>query len=173
MANSLRELINWMGDIQQYLVVSRRRRSLRQPNKGYDYTNDHDTVRRVVSRLHPRRMQLKAVNLVQATPTTKTFTFERIDGPLPPFRAGQYLNVFVNVDGVQTSRPYSIASAPGSNLIELTIRNKPGGFVAPYLLNELQVGDELLHASFVKAGTTDSEFAASVNDLSVGNHDFA
>jgi ferredoxin-NADP reductase len=132
-----------MGDVQQYLGVSRRRKTMRQPGKGYDYTNDQNTVQRVVSRLHPRRMQLSAVEVVQATPTTKTFIFERTDGPLPPFRAGQYINVFVDVDGVLTSRPYSIASAPGGNFIELTVRNKPGGFVAPYLINEIQVGDEL------------------------------
>jgi ferredoxin-NADP reductase len=141
--DSIRELINWLGDVQQYLAVSRRRKTMRQPGKGYDYTNDRDTVKRVVSRLHPKQMQLRAVEVKQATPTTKTFFLERMDGPLPPFRAGQYINVFVDVDGVLTSRPYSIASPPGNNLIELTVRDKPGGFVAPYLLDEIQVGDEL------------------------------
>ena len=36
---------------------------------------------------------------------------ERTDGPLPPFRPGQYVNLFVDVDGVVTSRPYSISSS--------------------------------------------------------------
>jgi ferredoxin-NADP reductase len=143
MATSLRELINWMGDVQQYLRVSRRRKSMRQSGRGYDYTKDRSTVKRVVSRLHPQRMQLRATQVIQATPTTKTFTFERIDGPIPAYRPGQYINVFVDVDGVQTSRPYSIASAPSSNHLELTVRNKSSGFVAPFLLHEIQVGDEL------------------------------
>lgn len=116
---------------------------MRQPGSGYDYTKDLGTVQRVVSRLHPKRMKLRAVEVVQATPTAKTFTFERIDELLPPFRPGQYINAFVDVDGVQTSRPYSIASAPGSNYLELTVRDKPGGFVAPFLLDEIQAGDEL------------------------------
>jgi ferredoxin-NADP reductase len=73
------------------------------------------------------------------------------------------VNVFADVDGVVTSRPYSIASAPllsssasgaeqssqptgggeGDQELELTVRDKTGGFFAPYLLNEVQVGDVL------------------------------
>ena len=34
------------------------------------------------------------------------------DGWLPPFQAGQYVNLFVDVGGIRTSRPYSIASTP-------------------------------------------------------------
>jgi ferredoxin-NADP reductase len=49
----------------------------------------------------------------------------------------------VDVDGVLTSRPYSIASPPGDETLELIVRDKPGGFVAPYLLSEVRVGDEL------------------------------
>ena len=137
------EILYWLQDLSQYLRVSRERKVLRQPGRGFDYTQDRDTVRRVVSRIHPRRMRLRVVEAVQQTPTSKTFRFERIDGPLPPFRPGQYVNLFVDVDGVLTSRPYSIASPPGSPYLELTVRDKPGGFVAPYLLNELKVGDEV------------------------------
>ncbi len=137
------EFVYWLQDVREYLRVSRQRKTLRQPGQGIDYTADQDTVQRVVSRLHPRRMQLRVVEIIQETPTTKTFRLERVDGPLPPFRAGQYVNVFVDVDGVLTSRPYSISSPPGADFLELTVRDKPGGFVAPYLLNQLRVGDEL------------------------------
>jgi ferredoxin-NADP reductase len=150
MAASAREIIYWLQDVREHLRVSRRRKELRQPGQGFDYTQDKDTVQRVVSRFHPRRMRLHVTEIIQETPTTKTFRFERTDGPLPPFRPGQYINVFVDVDGVLTSRPYSIASPPqaggtkgGHDTLELTVRDKPGGFVAPYLLNEVQVGDEL------------------------------
>jgi ferredoxin-NADP reductase len=137
------EMIDWMRDIGQYWRVSRERKTLRRPGEGVDYTQDKDTVQRVVARLHPDRMRLRVTDIVQETPTTKTFRLERIDGPLPPWRPGQYVNVFVDVDGVLTSRPYSISSAPGQDTLDLTVRDKPGGFVAPYLLNQLQVGAEL------------------------------
>jgi ferredoxin-NADP reductase len=137
------ELIHWLQDIREYTRVSGRRKALRQPGQGVDYTADRDTVQRIVARLHPERMRLRVTGVVQETPTTKTFRFERVDGPLPPWRPGQYVNVFVDVDGVLTSRPYSISSPPGGGTLALTVRNKPAGFVAPYLLNEVQVGDEL------------------------------
>jgi ferredoxin-NADP reductase len=144
------EFINWLQDISEHLRVSRRRDALRQPGKGVDYTGDEykDVVQRVTSRLHPKRMKLRVTEILQETPTTKTLCCQRTDGPLPPFRPGQYVNLFVDVDGVLTSRPYSISSPPRAGgteggLLELTVRDKPGGFVAPYLLHEVQVGDEL------------------------------
>jgi ferredoxin-NADP reductase len=150
MATSAKEVLYWLRDVREHLRVSRQRRVLRQPGQGVDYTTDRDTVQRIVVRLHPRRMRLRVADILQETPTTKTFRFERLDGPLPPWRPGQYVNVFVDVDGVLTSRPYSISSPPSVREIEespstldLTVRDKPNGFVAPYLLNEIQIGDEL------------------------------
>jgi ferredoxin-NADP reductase len=131
------EILNWMQDVREHLRVSQRRKALRQAGQGFDHTADRDTVQRVVSRLHPKLMRLRVTEVIQATPSAKTFRLERIDGPLPPFRPGQYINVFVDVDGVLTSRPY------GGDVLELTVRDKPGGFVAPYLLNQVRVGDEL------------------------------
>lgn len=137
------EILHWLQDIREHLRVSQRRNALRQPGQGIDYTAEKDTVQRIVSRLHPKRMRLRVMEIIEETPTTKTFRLERTDGPLPPFRPGQYVNLFVDVDGVLTSRPYSISSLPGADFLDLTVRDKPGGFVAPYLLNEVQVGDEL------------------------------
>lgn len=137
------EMLYWFQDMAEHLRVSRRRRMLRQPGQGTDYTGDWDTVQHFVSRLHPKRMRLRVTEIVQETPTTNTLRFERVDGPLPPFRPGQYVNLFVDVDGVLTSRPYTISSAPGAELLELTVRHKPGGFVSHYLLHEVRVGDEL------------------------------
>ena len=142
------EVLYWLQDVREHLRVSRRRKAMRQPGQGFDHAASRDVVQQVVSRLHPKRMRLRVREVIQETPTTKTFRLERIDGPLPPFRAGQYINVFVDVDGVQTSRPYSISSAPPGpegegRTLDLTVRDKPGGFVAPYLLNEVQAGDEL------------------------------
>jgi len=143
------EIINWLQDVREHLRVSQRRNALRRPGQGFDHTEDRDTVQRIVSRIHPRRMRLRVIEILRETPTTKTFRLERTDGELPPFRPGQYISVFVDVDGVLTSRPYSIASPPllpaekERAVLELTVRDRPGGFVAPYLLHEVQVGDEI------------------------------
>lgn len=137
------EIINFLSDASQYLRVSNQRKKLRQPGQGYDYVAEIKSGREMVNSLHPKRMQLRLLEIIQETPTTKTFRFERTDAPLPPFRPGQYINLFLNVDGVLTSRPYSISSPPETDTLDLTVKEKPGGFVSPYLLNELQVGDEL------------------------------
>jgi len=139
------EKISWLQDVAEYRRVAKNRKALREPGQGTDYTDEkfREVVRRVVSTLHPRPMNLRVVEILPQTATTKTFCFERADGPLPPFRAGQYVNVMVNVEGVRTSRPYSISSAPMAERLELTVRDKPAGFVAPYLFNELKVGDVL------------------------------
>jgi ferredoxin-NADP reductase len=139
------EQINWLQDVREYRRVAKNRKALREPGQGTDYTDERfrEVVRRVVSRIHPRRMNLRVAEIILQTATTKTFCFERVDGPLPPFRAGQYVNVMVAIEGVRTSRPYTISSAPMAKRLELTVRDKPGGFVAPYLFNELKVGDVL------------------------------
>jgi ferredoxin-NADP reductase len=140
------EILHWIQDLSQYVRVVRQRNALRQPGQGFDYAAANYTTRQIVERLHPARMKLRVTEIVQETPSTKTLRFERTDGPLPPFRPGQYVNLFVDVDGVLTSRPYSISSAPGAAeaeaTLDLTVRDKPGGFVAPFLLNEVEVGDE-------------------------------
>jgi glycine betaine catabolism B len=137
------ELLNWLQDVREHVRVAQQRKALRRPGRGVDYTGDRYTVASLVARLHPKRMRLRVIDVVQETPSTKTFRLQRLDGPLPPWRPGQYVNVFVDVDGVLTSRPYSIASPPGADTLELTVRDKPGGFVAPFLLNQVRVGDEL------------------------------
>ena len=139
------EKINWLLDVSEYRRVAKNRKALREPGQGTDYTHERfrDVVQRVVSRIHPKRMKLRVEEILAQTATAKTFCLERVEGPLPPFRAGQYVNVIVKVEGVRTSRPYSISSAPLAGRLELTVRDKPGGFVAPYLFNELKVGEVL------------------------------
>jgi ferredoxin-NADP reductase len=88
-------------------------------------------------------MRLLVSEVIDETPSSKTFRLKRLDGEIPPFRAGQYINLFVDVDGVLTSRPYSIASPPDQPWLEITIRDRRNGFVAPYLLHEVKSGAEL------------------------------
>jgi ferredoxin-NADP reductase len=88
------------------------------------------------------RIYLRVREIIEETASTKTIRFEAAKGKLPYFRSGQYINLFVNIDGVQTSRPYSIASAPGKAHLDITVRRMEGGFVSHYLLDRVKVGDE-------------------------------
>ncbi len=139
------EILHWLRDVRQHAAVSKRRKTLREPGAGVDYgcAAHRGEVEAAVERLHPKRMKLRVLQVRPETPTTKTLVLERVDGPLPPFRPGQYVNLFVEIGGVRTSRAYSIASPPGADQLELTVRDKPGGFVAPHLLEEVGAGDVL------------------------------
>lgn len=91
--------------------------------------------------LHPRRLNLKVKEIIKETDSARTIRFESKDGKLPWFRAGQYINLFVEIGGVKTSRPYSISSAPGKTYYDITVRRVEGGFVSSYLLDKVKVGD--------------------------------
>lgn len=58
----------------------------------------------------------------------------------PRFRAGQHLNLTVEIDGRRHTRCYSPANAEGSDLVELTIGRHGGGLVSEYLHRHAEPG---------------------------------
>ena len=66
------EIAYWLQDVLQHVRVSRQRKNLRQPNRGFDYSQDRAEMRRVVDGLHPRRMRLRVTEITQATATMCT-----------------------------------------------------------------------------------------------------
>ena len=137
--------MSFFSDIADYIRRFFAHRALAAPGAGEDHTAAElvDRTRRTVAALHPREMRLKVVEVIQTSPTSKCLRFERIDGALPPFRAGQYICLQCRIGDVLTSRPYSISSAPGGPWLEITVREVDHGFVAPHLLQEVEPGDEL------------------------------
>lgn len=98
-------------------------------------------MREALARLHPRRVPLRLSEIISETDSTSTLRMAPAEGELPPFLAGQYVNLFVEIDGVRTSRPFSISSAPGKPYYDLTVRRMPGGFVSGYLLDQVKADD--------------------------------
>lgn len=138
----MNELGNWLRDLSSYsrLLVNK----VIAPRLGFgvDYTEpSHSTGGLdLVDLLHPQRMSLKVAELISETDSTKTIRFKRLDGPVPPFRAGQYINLFVDINGINTSRPYSISSKPGVDYLDLTVKRKESGFVSRYLYDAAAEG---------------------------------
>lgn len=100
-------------------------------------------VEEAMAGLHPRRLSLRLSEMIEETESAKTLRLTPVKGELPWFRAGQYINLFVEIDGVLASRPYSIASPPGRPYYDITVRRKEGGFVSSYLLDMMKAGDVL------------------------------
>jgi ferredoxin-NADP reductase len=95
---------------------------------------------------------------VQETPTARTLVLE-VPGWMG-HRAGQHLDVRLTAeDGYQAEREFSIASAPESETVELTIERIDDGEVSPYLAGEVQAGDE-----FEVRGPIGRPFTWSVED---------
>jgi ferredoxin-NADP reductase len=87
--------------------------------------------------------RLAAVQRVVAeTPSARTIDFDVPDWP--GHVAGQHVDVRLTApDGYQAERSYSIASAPQSGRLALTVERLDDGEVSPYLAGELRAGDEI------------------------------
>ncbi len=101
------------------------------------------TVTDTVAVAPPRRLQwmtARITGVIDETPRVRTLALDVPDWP--GHKAGQHVDVRLTAeDGYQAQRSYSLASAPGSARLELTIEMLPDGEVSSYLAGEARVGD--------------------------------
>ncbi len=110
---------------------------------GRDYRIDRFQTRAIVNQLHPQSLRLRVSEIREENAISKTFRLVSADGYLPVFEAGQYLNLFVEIDGVRTSRPYSLSGSPRQRAYyEITVGRIATGFVSDYFLDKVKVGDK-------------------------------
>lgn len=109
---------------------------------GSDFTEWQGKVSHENDKLHPRRLQLEVSEVIEETATCKTLRLKPAEGGyLPPFQAGQYINIFASCDGTDTARPYAISSAPSvRDHYDLTVRKLPGGYIANFLVDTVKPG---------------------------------
>ncbi len=107
------------------------------------YAAERGRSGRIVAKLHRDVLNLRVSEILKETEGVKTFRLVSTDGYLPPFEAGQYINVFAEIDGVRTSRPYSISSSPSQrSYYQITVGRIPKGFVSDFFLDQVTVGSE-------------------------------
>ncbi|HKP41371.1 ferredoxin reductase [Mycobacterium sp.] len=85
----------------------------------------------------------KVIAVRRQTPRSVTLILEpnqACSGFLAGFRAGQHINLTVEIDGRRRTRPYSPASAEGADHIELTIGRHDGGLVSNHLYKHARPG---------------------------------
>jgi ferredoxin-NADP reductase len=115
---------------------------------GFNYEAKKGEVRSMIDALHPQKLNLTVSEINQETASAKSIKLVSENGCLPPFQAGQYINLFVETGGIRTSRPYSIASSPTQiGHYEIMVRKVEDGFVSNYLLDELKPGNKLSSSS--------------------------
>lgn len=81
----------------------------------------------------------RVVAVRRATPRSVTMLLEPNDA-FGGFRAGQHINLTVDIAGRRRTRCYSPASAEGQRLIELTIGRHDGGLVSDHLYRNARPG---------------------------------
>lgn len=84
----------------------------------------------------------KVVEVRRTTPRSVTLTLAPNDAFLSAhtLKAGQYVNLTVDIDGRRHTRCYSPANAEGSANLELTIGHHDGGLVSGYLYERARRG---------------------------------
>jgi len=109
-----------------------------------------DPINDLARRLHPERLNLIISEIRDETKSTKTFKLiadsESGTKDLAYFRAGQYLSLKVDINGVIITRPYSISSSPKEALkgyYELTIKKEELGFLTHYIWDNWKVGTKI------------------------------
>jgi len=112
---------------------------------GADFTSEKGTVAAYINRLHPSRLKLRVSDILEETGSTKTLRLVAVEQELPPFQAGQYIALDIEVDCIRTSRPYSISSQPNqTGYYDITVKRVEQGLVSSYLLDRVNRGDELV-----------------------------
>lgn len=138
----------FLKDVTGASRVTKARRDLIESGSPENIYHDH--IKDLANELHPAVTHVKVVKVEDVSPTARKFTFVADEGDvLPPFQAGMYCSLDLNIGGTVTTRPYSICSAPyqareGDHpFFELTIRNgKPGvGFASSLLYENVKAGD--------------------------------
>jgi len=132
-----------MADIKKYQKAEKLKkwRDEVQPIPWY-----FDGLENLCNRIHPEKQILQVSDIQQLSHDTKLYRFISANPNklLAPFRAGQYIGLSVEINGVRTSRAFSLVSSPNQlAYYELGIKRKERGFVSPYILDNIKVGDIL------------------------------
>ncbi len=115
--------------------------------KEADFKIRNDIIGQIAKQMHPESLSL-VVHSVRAE-NESVRTYRLISAPdstsLPVFQAGQYISIKLKIGKSQTSRAYTISSAPyeaeGENgYYEITVRKKPGGLVSEYIFDNWAEG---------------------------------
>lgn len=107
-------------------------------------------VNRLARSLHPEKQYLKIARVIERDEDCKSFELiadkEKGTDELAYFSAGQYLTVFLDIEGMKVNRAYSISSSPKEALegkYVLTIKGVQGGLVSRYILDQWKEGDSV------------------------------
>ena len=116
------------------------------------------------SRPRQARLTLRVAEVVQETPSTRSFVLAGPNGLAPPlsYRAGQHLTLLVDVDGTTHRRCYSFSTSPlAAGLPAITVKRVADGAVSRHLHEHVQSGATLTALEPTGEFTLDTDPAAA------------
>lgn len=103
-------------------------------------------VNKVAKSLHPKEQKLVISKIEEHADIAKSYYFKS-ETELAYFKAGQYLTFKLEIGNSVVTRSYSIASSPASAFngeYQITVKRIADGFVSDYILDNWNVGDEVI-----------------------------
>lgn len=117
--------------------------------KASSEKKDKPYINQLSEKLHPLFQDMVIDSIVERADGVKSFRIKRCDGKKPAYyRAGQYIVVESDVDGIAISRPYSISTSPGesksSGFYEITIKSEQNGYLSKYSNHNWHTGKKII-----------------------------
>ncbi|MDO4312139.1 MAG: FAD-binding oxidoreductase [Eubacteriales bacterium] len=113
----------------------------------FNNPNGKPNTNRLVELMHPKRQAMVISSIKDENSTMKTYTLKASDDhELAYFTAGDYIPVFVEIDGNVIERPYAIASSPEQSVegvYEISVKAMANGYVSQYIHENWKVGMEV------------------------------
>lgn len=89
-------------------------------------------------------LHLKVVEITKETADAATIHFEHPEEKPINYKPGQFLTLILPVEGKEVRRSYSLSSTPHeAPRLSVTVKRVDGGMMSNYLLDNLEVGQEL------------------------------
>ncbi|MCR4742936.1 MAG: 2Fe-2S iron-sulfur cluster binding domain-containing protein [Treponema sp.] len=151
---------NYLRSLNPFKIFSiLRERKRRFKLAGEEEIPQEYSVNALARKLHPDRQFVKIARVETFGPDCKRFTFipcqEKGTSQLAYFAAGSYISVFVEIDGRQISRAYSLSSSPDESLpvsdggnsvyqdgsYQIAVKAVKGGEVSNFILNKWKEND--------------------------------
>lgn len=109
-------------------------------------------INKLARELHPSKQYVRIANIEDHGHDCKTYTLipntTKGTAKLAYFSSGQYITVFLTINGMKVTRAYSLSSAPyeclGENdFYQITVKAAKDGLVSNYILDTWTVGTEV------------------------------
>lgn len=101
-------------------------------------------VNRLAMLRHPGKQEMVITEVIEENSTMKTYVMQSADGQeLAYFNPGDYIPVFVEIDGNQIERPYALASSPKESeegIYAISVKKMSGGYVSSWIHENWKVG---------------------------------